>query len=327
MRQTANAFPTCEGALQLAMEQTAFTLQNARCLVIGAGRIGMLLARKLYALDAQVTVSARCTRDFARIAAAGLHALDTRRLAGHLAGFDLIFNTVPAPILTTEVLSDMKPPCFIIDLASLPGGVAADTLLPDGCRVLHALSLPGKVAPLSAARAVFDTVDTILHGDTVTPILSDSAGTLDTRFGTAAHWREELTALTGISPIDSIVSAEPIGPKALFDILIVAPCTGNTLARLAHGLTDTPATMAVKSHLRGERPVVLAVSTNDGLSGSAANLGTLLNRRHYYFVPLRQDAPHSKPRSLVADMTLIPAAIDAAMNGRQLQPILLAPSV
>ena len=163
MRQTANAFPTCEGALQLAMEQTAFTLQNARCLVIGAGRIGMLLARKLYALDAQVAVSARCTRDFARIAAAGLHALDTRRLAGHLSGFDLIFNTVPAPILTTEVLSDMKPPCFIIDLASLPGGVAADTLLPDGCRVLHALSLPGKVAPLSAARAVFDTVDSILH--------------------------------------------------------------------------------------------------------------------------------------------------------------------
>ena len=93
----------------------------------------------------------------------------------------------------------------------------------------------------------------IERGDTVTPILSDSAGTLDTRFGTAAHWREELTALTGISPIDSIVSAEPIGPKALFDILIVAPCTGNTLARLAHGLTDTPATMAVKSHLRGER--------------------------------------------------------------------------
>ena len=160
----------------------------------------------------------------------------------------------------------------------------------------------------------------IERGDSVTPILSGSAGTLDTRFGTAAHWRQELTALTGVSP-------EPIGPKALFDILIVAPCTGNTLARLAHGLTDTPATMAVKSHLRGERPVVLAVSTNDGLSGSAANLGTLLNRRHYYFVPLRQDAPHSKPRSLVADMTLIPAAIYAAMNSRQLQPILLAPSV
>ena len=164
------------------------------------------------------------------------------------------------------------------------------------------------------------------RGDAVTPILSDNAGTLDTRFGTAAHWREELTALTGTAPIDSIVSAEPIGPKAMFDVLVVAPCTGNTLAKLAHGITDTPAAMAVKSHLRGERPVVLAVSTNDGLSGSAANLGTLLNRRHYYFVPLRQDAPHSKPRSLVAEMALIPHTIDMAMDGTQLQPILLAPN-
>ena len=166
----------------------------------------------------------------------------------------------------------------------------------------------------------------IERGDTVTPILSDSAGTLDTRFSTAAHWREELTALTGISPIDSIVSAEPIGPKALFDILIVAPCTGNTLARLAHGLTDTPATMAVKSHLRGEKPVVIAVSTNDGLSGSAANIGALLNRRYYYFVPFRQDAPDAKPRSLVADMERIPDTVQAALQGRQLQPLLLSPT-
>ena len=163
----------------------------------------------------------------------------------------------------------------------------------------------------------------IERGDTVTPILSDSAGTLDTRFGTAAHWREELTALTGISPIDSIVSAEPIGPKALFDILIVAPCTGNTLARLVHGLTDTPATMAVKSHLRGERPVVLAVSTNDGLSGSAANLGALLARRHFYFVPFGQDSPTGKPASLVAHFSLLPEAAEAALRGEQLQPLLV----
>ena len=134
-----------------------------------------------------------------------------------------------------------------------------------------------------------------------------------------------LTALTGHAPIDTIVAAEPIGPKAMFDVLAVAPCTGNTLAKLAHGITDTPVTMAVKSHLRGEKPVVLAVSTNDGLSGSAANLGTLLNRRHYYFVPLRQDAPAAKPRSLVADMTRLPDTIAAACAGRQLQPILLAP--
>ena len=162
----------------------------------------------------------------------------------------------------------------------------------------------------------------IERGDTVTPILSDSAGTLDTRFGTAAHWREELTALTGISPIDSIVSAEPIGPKALFDILIVAPCTGNTLARLAHGLTDTPATMAVKSHLRGERPVVLAVSTNDGLGASGENIARLMQRKHYYFVPYGQDDAAQKPQSLKADLTLLPAALEAALHGQQLQPVL-----
>ena len=162
----------------------------------------------------------------------------------------------------------------------------------------------------------------IERGDSVTPILSDSAGTLDTRFGTAAHWRQELTALTGVSPIDSIVSAEPIGPKALFDILIVAPCTGNTLARLAHGLTDTPATMAVKSHLRGERPVVLAVSTNDGLCGSARNIGELLARKNFYFVPFGQDDPTKKPMSLVADFGLVNETVAAALEGKQLQPML-----
>lgn len=164
------------------------------------------------------------------------------------------------------------------------------------------------------------------RGNTITPILSFHAGTLDTRFGTAAHWRHALQQATGHTLIDSIPAAEPIGPKALFDVLVVAPCTGNTLAKLAHGITDTPVTMAVKSHLRGERPVILAVSTNDGLSGSAANLGTLLNRKHYYFVPLRQDAPRLKPRSIVADMALLPDTIQAALSGQQLQPLLLAPS-
>ena len=162
-------------------------------------------------------------------------------------------------------------------------------------------------------------------GCVVTPVLSANAGSLDTRFGTAAVWRDRLATLTGRAPIDTIAAAEPIGPKAMFEVLVVAPCTGNTLAKLAHGITDTPVTMAVKSHLRSEKPVVLAVSTNDGLAGSAANLGMLLNRRHYYFVPLRQDAPAAKPRSLVADMRLVPDTIASALEGRQLQPILLAP--
>ncbi len=166
----------------------------------------------------------------------------------------------------------------------------------------------------------------VSQGFELTPILSFNAVSLDTRFGSAASWREKLSSITGRPPICTIEDAEPIGPKALFDVLAVAPCTGNTIAKLAHGLTDTPVTMAVKSHLRGERPVVIGVSTNDGLSGSAANLGTLLNRRHYYFVPFRQDSPHTKPRSLVAEMELLPATVAAALDGRQLQPILLTPS-
>lgn len=158
-----NAIPTCEGAIQLAMEQTDCTLHGAQCLVIGCGRIGALLARKLHALDACVTVSARAPRDFARIEAAGMRWLDTRRLAGRLAGFDLVFNTVPAPVLGETELEELKPGCVVIDLASLPGGIAPDLAAPPACRVLHALSLPGRVAPRSAARAIYDTVRAILQ--------------------------------------------------------------------------------------------------------------------------------------------------------------------
>ena len=124
---------------------------------------GALLARKLHALDACVTVSARAPRDFARIEAAGMRWLDTRRLAGRLAGFDLVFNTVPAPVLGETELEELKPACVVIDLASLPGGIAPDLAAPPACRVLHALSLPGRVAPRSAARAIYDTVRAILQ--------------------------------------------------------------------------------------------------------------------------------------------------------------------
>jgi len=165
----------------------------------------------------------------------------------------------------------------------------------------------------------------IQQGYAITPIVSAQAGQCNTRFGTAAEWRERLTSLTGQPIVDTIEAAEPIGPHHLFDILIVAPCTGNTVAKLAHSIVDTPVLMAVKSHLRGEKPVILAVSTNDGLSSSAANIGTLLNRRHYYFVPFRQDAPHTKPRSLVADMSLLPETVALALQHQQIQPILLAP--
>lgn len=155
------------------------------------------------------------------------------------------------------------------------------------------------------------------------PILSENAASTDSRFGTAAAHRARLETLTGRSVIDSIAKAEPIGPRKLLDVLVIAPCTGNTLAKLAHGITDSAVTMAAKAHLRNGRPVVIAVSTNDGLSGSAANIGALLARRGYYFVPFTQDDPERKPASLVADFSRIADTARAALEGRQIQPVLL----
>lgn len=160
-------------------------------------------------------------------------------------------------------------------------------------------------------------------GNYVLPIVSPSTAATDTRFGSAAGWLEKLRTITKNQVIDSIVGAEPVGPKLNLDVVIVAPCTGNTLAKLAHSITDTAVTMAVKAQLRNERPVVLAIATNDGLAGSAKNIGLLLDKKHVYFVPFGQDDPHGKPRSLVADMSKISPAAQEAINGRQIQPILL----
>lgn len=157
----------------------------------------------------------------------------------------------------------------------------------------------------------------------VIPILSDAAFSTDTRFGTAQSFRERIEHICGNPIISTLAAAEPIGPKKLLDLLVVAPCTGNTLAKIAHGIADTPVTLAVKAHLRNARPVVLAVSTNDGLAANAASIGLLLNRRHFYFVPFGQDSPEQKPCSLVADFSLLPETAAFALAGKQLQPILL----
>lgn len=156
----------------------------------------------------------------------------------------------------------------------------------------------------------------------ITAILSEHSSSMDTKFGKSADFIKQIRNITEHDIIDSIVKAEPIGPKGMFDVLVIAPCTGNTIAKLSNSITDGTVTMATKSHLRRERPVVLAVSTNDGLSGSAENIGRLLNRRNYYFVPFGQDAPKEKPRSLVANMELIPETISHAINGKQIQPML-----
>lgn len=159
----------------------------------------------------------------------------------------------------------------------------------------------------------------------LTPIFSETAYLTDSRFGDAQGFIARMEAICGKKVLHTIPEVEPIGPKALLDVLLIAPCTGNTLAKLAHGVTDTAVTMAAKAHLRGGRPVVLAVSTNDGLSGSAENIGALLCRKNVYFVPFRQDDPRKKPCSLVADFSLLEDTVRAAMAGRQLQPVLLGP--
>ena len=156
----------------------------------------------------------------------------------------------------------------------------------------------------------------------ITPILSENAASKDTRFYKAADFRRRVEAICGRRAITDIVEAEPFGPRIAADLLVIAPCTGNTLAKLAAGITDTAVTMAAKSHLRNDRPVLIAFSTNDGLSASLGNVAAMLKRKNIYFVPFRQDDPVSKPNSLASDFTLIPAAVEAALAGKQLQPVI-----
>lgn len=170
---------------------------------------------------------------------------------------------------------------------------------------------------------VFPVMEELAKEHSVIPIFSPSSYMTDTRFGSAQSHIRRAAEICGADPLYAITQVEPIGPKKLLDALIIAPCTGNTLAKLAHSIADTSVTMAAKSHLRNSRPILIAVSTNDALAGAAENIGKLLGRKHYYFVPFRQDDPQNKPTSMVADFTRIPEALDAAIKGIQLQPILL----
>ncbi len=162
-------------------------------------------------------------------------------------------------------------------------------------------------------------------GYEIVPIMSENSYNLDTRFGDAAHWREQFREITGNAIIHTIPQAEPIGPKKLLDALIIAPCTGNTLAKLSSGVTDTCVTLAAKAHLRNSRPLLIAPSTNDALSNAGKNIGSLLNYKNIYFVPFGQDNCKGKPTSMVADFSLIADALESALKGEQLQPIIIEP--
>ena len=170
---------------------------------------------------------------------------------------------------------------------------------------------------------VFPIMELLSRDYQVTPIFSEVSFTTDSRFGTAKEHIETAAEICGIEPLHTIAQVEPIGPKKLFDILVIAPCTGNTLAKLAHGIADGSVTMAAKSHLRNGRPVLIAVSTNDALGVAAENIGKLMARKHFHFVPYGQDDAFGKPTSMVADFAQIPQALEAALSNRQLQPIIL----
>jgi len=173
---------------------------------------------------------------------------------------------------------------------------------------------------------VFEQIENLVaHGYKILPIMSENAWSLDTRFGRAADWRERFAELTGEPVIHTLPEAEPIGPKKLLDALVIAPATGNTLAKLAAGVTDTCVTLAAKAHLRNARPVLIAPSTNDGLTGAAKNIGALLNYKHVFFVPYGHDSYEKKPASLVAEFTLLPAALEAALENEQLRPVVITP--
>ena len=341
--QIAIARLTAEGAIALLRPETG--LSGAHILLLGYGRIARLLARELQKAGALVTAAARSGEQRAWAEAEGIEALPLDALSGALDRFDVIIGTIPAPVLTEPLLALVRKDALLLELASAPGGIDAAAAHERGL-------LPAKYAPERAAVILRDAVYAaaaeplprlglavtgshctfsraleafrpLKRDYTLVPILSGAAAGTDTRFFAASAFRAELEAFCGREAVDTIVKAEPLGTAQRLDALLVAPCTGNTLAKLARGVTDTAVTMACKAHLRNGAPLILAISTNDGLSGSAESIAALLQRKNVYFVPFRQDAPHQKPFSLQSDFDLLGETIKAAMEGRQLQPVLL----
>lgn len=348
--QIAIARLTAEGAIALLRPETG--LSGAHILLLGYGRIARLLARELQKAGALVTAAARSGEQRAWAEAEGIEALPLDALSGVLDRFDVIIGTIPAPVLTEPLLALVRKDALLLELASAPGGIDAAAAHERGLRYIRAPGLPAKYAPERAAVILRDAVYAaaaeplprlglavtgshctfsraleafrpLKRDYTLVPILSGAAAGTDTRFFAASAFRAELEAFCGREAVDTIVKAEPLGTAQRLDALLVAPCTGSTLAKLARGVTDTAVTMACKAHLRNGAPLILAISTNDGLSGSAESIAALLQRKNVYFVPFRQDAPHQKPFSLQSDFDLLGETIKAAMEGRQLQPVLL----
>lgn len=212
--------------------------------------------------------------------------------------------------MTDKILNQPQgPPGAVMDKDALQGLKVGFALTGSHCTLASAVAQISRLSELGAD---------------VYPIISESVKNSNTRFGTAADWQEKIKKASGKKEIiDSIVLAEPIGPQNILDLVIIAPCSGNTLAKLVNGITDSPVLMAAKANLRNNNPLIIAVSTNDGLSGNARNIGQLMNIKNIFFVPFGQDSPYNKPNSLIADLAQIPETIIAALQKEQVQPVFL----
>lgn len=182
-------------------------------------------------------------------------------------------------------------------------------------------ALCGSFCTLSKSVRILDQLKSA--GFDILPIMSEITATTDTRFGKAADFIWQIEDICGRKPVRTVPDAEPLGPSIPLEALLICPCTGNTLAKMANGITDTPVCMAAKAHLRSDRPLLITLASNDALSANLRNIGTLLSRKNVYFTPLRQDDPISKPHSLVADFEKVPEALQAALEGKQLRPLFL----
>ena len=332
-----NAYITAEGAITLYYNEIKETLLNKKVLILGYGRIGKYLAKILKDLNCQVYVFARRKE-----------IQDEITLDGHMPAdltdnkYDIVYNTIPQPIIKENQFTNS----IRIELAN--GFENKD-------KVINGNGIPGKMFPKTASNIILEAIlpyltiweghnmigyafcgsfcthkrslieleNLVKSGYDILPIMSENVYNTDTYFGTSKDLIEGVESITKRKVIHTIVDAEPLGPKIHLDALIVAPCTGNTLAKMARGITDTSVTMATKAHLRSDRPTVIALCSNDALSANLQNISILLERKNVFFVPMKQDDPTKKPHSLVSEFSLLQETLNGALISKQVRPLFI----
>ena len=330
-----NAYLTAEGAITLYYNEVQETLLNKKVLILGYGRIGKYLSKMLKSLNCNVSVYARGKEIQNEIVLDGYNSAPLKN-----NNYDVVFNTIPSNIVSNEFEN-----CICIELAN--GFLNKE-------KVINGNGIPGKMFPKTASKIILDAILPYLTiweghmigyafcgsfcthkrsleelrklkklGYDILPIMSENVFNTDTYFGKAEDLIKEVEKITENKIIHSIVDAEPLGPKIHLDALILAPCTGNTLAKIARGITDTAVTMATKAHLRSDRPTVIALCSNDALSANLQNISILLERKNVFFVPMKQDDVTKKPHSLVSEFSLLEETLKGALVSKQVRPLFI----